>query len=407
MKIHRNLPNRSNPINTIQIVLTNTTSNYMFGRSKARLSNWGMALALLWGVSSAVAEDGVTTDTVVISRVIALEGPAGAKGREQEHALQTFFGAINAAGGIHGRQIILRTSNEDLRSMAAMQRVYEAHRPFAFFLFGGTVGSTLAMRYGEPHKIPFIAPNSGANAFHQPLQKHVFNTRARYQDEVATAIKHFTTVGQNRLALVYVNDAFGQDAAQGYKEAVHTTGAHSVYESHFVSDKPDFPTIVTALAEAAPQAVICIGSSKRVSEFIALAKKKRVAVTYMTLSNNSSSGFLRELGDDKRGVIVSQIAPPPDVQTKPLNRELRALLANKPEAEISYAAMEAYVAAKVLVEGLRRAGPKLTREGLIQALESMRRVDMGGIEIDFSRIKHTGSNYVELSIVTEDGKFRR
>lgn len=358
-------------------------------------------------ISSARAEEGVSATAIDIGRVIALDGPAGAKGREQEQALQAYFSAINKAGGIHGRKIVLHTTNADLRSAEALHGIYAAQRPFAFFLFGGTVGSALAMQYGDAQKIPLIAPNSGADVFHQPLQRHVFNTRARYQDEVLAAMRHFVTLDQRRVALLHVDDAFGRDAAQGYREGLRHSRVQSVYEGSFSADKPDFAPALRALVQAAPHAVICVGSSKRVAEFITLAKQKRIGATYMTLSNNSSAGFVRELGDNKRGVIVSQIAPPADLQAKLVSRELRALLASSPQAEVSYAAMEAYIAAKVLVEGLRRAGPKLTREGLIQALESMRKLDLGGIEIDFSPTKHNGSSYVELSILSEDGKFRR
>jgi branched-chain amino acid transport system substrate-binding protein len=360
------------------------------------------ALALAAG-----AEEGVTADSIAISRVIALDGPAGAKGREQEAALQAYFSAVNAAGGVHGRKILLRTTNEDLRTDEAMQRLHDGQRPFALFLFGGTVGSAVAMKYATPLRMPFVAPNSGANAFHQPLNRYVFNVRARYQDEVIAAVKHFTLVNQGRLALVHVDDAFGRDAALGYKEGIRLTGASSVYEGAFTNDQPDLAKHVQALVKSAPQAVVCIGSSKRVAELIAAARQARVAANFMTLSNNSSGGFARELGPHARGVIVSQVTPPPSSQTTRLSRELRQLLAGKPDADVSYAAMEAYAAARVLVEGLRKAGPALTREGFVQAVESMRRVDLGGMEIDYSPTKRTGSNYVELSILTEDGRYRR
>jgi len=127
----------------------------------------------------------------------------------------------------------------------------------------------------------------------------------------------------------------------------------------------------------------------------------------MTLSNNSSAGFARELGSHARGVIVSQVMPPPATQTTPLSREVTRLLAGAQDGEASYAAMEAYASAKLLVEGLRRAGPNLTREGFVQALQSLQRFDLGGLEIDFSPKKRSGSAYVDLSILTEDGRYRR
>jgi hypothetical protein len=127
----------------------------------------------------------------------------------------------------------------------------------------------------------------------------------------------------------------------------------------------------------------------------------------MTLSNNSSAGFVQELGSSARGVIVSQVVPSPEAGATRLSRELRQLLAQHPDGQASYAAMEAYASARVLVEGLRRAGPNLTREGFVQALESMQRLDLGGLDVGYSPTKRTGSTFVELSILTEDGRYRR
>lgn len=368
----------------------------------------GMLLAGVAGRPlGAPAEEGVTPSTIIISRVIALDGPAGAKAREQEAALQAYFNAVNAAGGLHGRQLLLRTTNEDLRSEVAMRRIHDAQRPFALFLFGGTVGSTIAMQHATAMKMPFVAPNSGANIFHEPVNRMVFNVRARYRDEVIAAIRHFGLVNQRRLALVHVDDAFGRDAAQGYQLGMRDAGVQSVYEGRFDSQKPDFHVHVEGLQHSTPQAVVCIGASSRVAELIIKARQAGVVASFMTLSNNSSAGFAKELGREARGVIVSQVTPPPGNQATRLSRELRQLLAGRPDAELSYAAMEAYTCAKVLVEGLRRAGPQLTREGFVLAMESMKRLDLGGFEVDYSAARHTGSSHVELSILTEDGRYRR
>lgn len=318
------------------------------------------AACVLAPASAAQAEEGVTPEAITISRVIALEGPAGAKGREQEAALEAYFGAVNAAGGVHGRRIVLRTTNADLRTDEALKAILESQRPFALFLFGGTAGSTVAMKFATASKIPFVAPNSGANVFHQPADRYVFNVRARYRDEVIAGVKHFSLVNQRRLALLNVNDAFGRDAAEGYLEGTRATGASSVYEGQFSPDKPDHSGHVAALVKADPQAVICVGSSKRVAELITLARQAGISAPFMTLSNNSSAGFAQELGPHARGIIVSQVMPPPGARTTRLSRELGQLLAQRANGDLSYAAMEAYASARVLVEGLRRAGPSLT-----------------------------------------------
>jgi len=366
-----------------------------------------LAMSVMLPTNAATSEDGVSQEAVTISRVIALNGPAGAKGREQEEALQAYLGSVNASGGVHGRKIVLKTTDLDLRTEAALSKIYAEHRPFAFFLFGGTAGSTVGMTFASNQQVPFVAPNSGASVFHQPPKKYVFNVRARYQDEVLAAIRHFSTVNQRKLAAVYVDDPFGRDAADGYHEGLRSiSNVSSVYEGKFAPDGSDLEKHVTELTRAKPDAVIMVGASKRIAELVRQARKASITATFMTLSNNASAGFAEELGEYGRGVIVGQVTPPGTGSSR-LGRELHQLMSKPPEATISYASMEAYAAAKVLVEGLKRAGPNLTREGFVKALESLRRVDLGGIDVEYSQARRSGSSFVELSILTQDGKYVR
>ncbi len=126
----------------------------------------------------------------------------------------------------------------------------------------------------------------------------------------------------------------------------------------------------------------------------------------MTLSNNSSQAFVRSLGPAGIGVIVSQVTPAPHLVSSGLGQEFK-LAAKESGATVSYAAMEGFVAAKVLVEGLRRAGRNLTRESFIRALESVRRIDLGGLMVSYSETDHTGSEFVELTMISRDGRFLR
>ncbi|MDH5540388.1 MAG: ABC transporter substrate-binding protein, partial [Rhizobacter sp.] len=115
-----------------------------------------------------------------------------------------------------------------------------------------------------------------------------------------------------------------------------------------------------------------------------------------------------ELGAEARGVIVSQVMPFPYAPTTPLAGEyLAAGKASDANFAPGYGSLEGYVAAKTLLEGLRRAGPGPSHEGLIAGLESMRDHNLGGFFVDFGPQKHTGSRYVDMTILTQDGRVRR
>jgi len=114
-----------------------------------------------------------------------------------------------------------------------------------------------------------------------------------------------------------------------------------------------------------------------------------------------------ELGAEGVGVVISQVVPPPSEASVPVVAEYREAaekLLNK--KDYSFTSLEAYIGAKVIVEAIRRAGPKITRESFRQALDSMSGYDAGGFIVGFSPKDHNGSSFVELTIIGKDGRFK-
>ena len=131
------------------------------------------------------------------------------------------------------------------------------------------------------------------------------------------------------------------------------------------------------------------------------------AAHIVTLSNNASTGFIKSLGANARGVIVTQVYPNERAVTYPMVKEAQDLARAQGLGDISPAMLEGFAAAKVLVEGLKRAGPKPSREKIQAALEGLRKFDLGGLEVSYSPEDHTGLDFADLSIIGTDGKFRR
>ena len=104
---------------------------------------------------------------------------------------------------------------------------------------------------------------------------------------------------------------------------------------------------------------------------------------------------------------MTQVFPYERSLATPIIKEALALATAQGQASLSPAMMEGFAAAKVLVEGLKRAGPKPTREKIIAALNSMQKFDIGGMELSYSATDHSGLDFVDLSIVGPDGRFRR
>ena len=166
---------------------------------------------------------------------------------------------------------------------------------------------------------------------------------------------------------------------------------------------------VQSIMAQKPDAIVQISAYKSCAAFIRAARKAGFAGTFYNVSFVGTQALAKELGTDARGVVISQVMPFPFTPTTPLTGEF--LAAGKAAAgdkfDPNYSSMEGYVAAKTLVEGLRRAGSNLTPDGLIGGLESMRDFNLGGFFVDFGAQKHTGSKYVDLVILTADGHIRR
>ena len=171
--------------------------------------------------------------------------------------------------------------------------------------------------------------------------------------------------------------------------------------------KPDFGPIAPKIAKANTQAVVMVASGQAVVDGIKAFRAAGSAAQVVTLSNNASGGFIKSLGANARGVIVTQVFPSERSIAYPMVKEAQELIKAKKQGELSPAMLEGYAAAKVLVEGLRRAGPRPTRDKMQAALESIRKFDLGGLEVAYGPDDHTGLDFADLSIIGSDGKFKR
>ena len=346
---------------------------------------------------------------LLIGQTTAVTGPVAASVGETLVGVRLYLDHVNAKGGVHGEQIKLITLDDKFEPPLAgenARRLIEQDNVLALFMSRATPHTEAILPHLAKHNIALIAPSTGAMVFHQPVNPLVFNVRSSYQAETEKAVEHLHTLSVGRLAVVHVDDSFGEDCLAGAEKGFQKTGLKPVAVIKADRSKPDFAAIVPQLIKADAQAVIWIGSSVAVSGGVKALRQAGSAMQVITVSNNASSGFTKQLGDAVRGVIVTQVFPNERSSHYPLVREAHDLAKAKGQ-EISPAMLEGYTAAKVLVEGLRRAGPKPTREKVQVALESLQKFDLGGLEITYGPDDHTGLDFADLSIIGTDGKFRR
>lgn len=357
-----------------------------------------------WCAASAQAQ-------IKIGQTAGYTGIVAAGVKETADGAKLYLDMVNSRGGVHGQKIELLSLDDKFDPKLAQENariLIEEKNVLAMFLTRGTPHTEAILGLLDEHGVPLVGPSTGAMVLHQPVKKYVFNVRATYQLEAEKAIAYLHSMGVKRIALIQTDDSFGADGATGALKGLAAAGLKPVLNEKFDRAKPDFSKMVVAMAAANAQAVMMIASGAAVAAGVSALRAAGTNAQIVTLSNNASGGFVKGLNTHARGVLVSQVFPSERAVAIGFVKEAHDLMrAGDSAAELSPAMLEGFVAAKVLVEGLRRAGPAPSRLKLQAALENMKKFDLGGVVISYSADDHTGLNFVDLSIIGPDGKFKR
>lgn len=337
-------------------------------------------------------------------------GSVAAGVKENTEGAKLYLDAVNARGGVNGQKIELLSVDDQFdpkKTVEVARELIVKQKVIALFLNRGTPHAQALLPLLAEHQLPLVAPSTGAMALHQPVNPWVFNVRATYQREAAKAIEHLASIGITRIAVWQTDDSFGADSAAGALNGFEKAQLKPLLQEKFPRDKPDFSALAQQTAAQQAQAVMVIGSAGNTAAAVKALRGAGSKAQVVTLSNNASDGFIKLLGEHARGVIVTQVFPNERSVSSPMIKEALELAKAKGLAGVSPAMMEGYAGAKVLVEGLRLAGPNPTSQGLRDALEGMRNVNLGGLSVSYSPRSHTGLDFADLSIIDASGKFRR
>ncbi|WP_406624299.1 ABC transporter substrate-binding protein [Acidovorax sp. SDU_ACID1] len=346
---------------------------------------------------------------ILVGQTAGFSGIVAAGVKETADGAQLYLDMVNARGGVNGQKIEVISLDDKFDPKLAAEnarKLIEEHNVTALFLTRGTPHNEAIVPLLDKHGVPLVGPSTGAMVLHKPVRKHVFNVRATYQREAEKVVSHLASMGITRIGVVLADDSFGADGLAGAQRGLEQAKLQPVVLEKFDRAKPNFAPIAAKVVQSQAQAVLMLASGSAVVDGYAAFRNAGSTAQIVTLSNNASSGFAKSLGANARGVIVTQVFPNERSSHYPLVREAHDLAKAKGQ-EISPAMLEGYTAAKVLVEGLRRAGPKPTREKVQVALESLQKFDLGGLEITYGPDDHTGLDFADLSIIGTDGKFRR
>ena len=374
-----------------------------------KIYSFGLAGIFVFALGSGPAQSqGVTKTTILIGHSGPLSGANKEFGEDIRDGALAYFNKLNAAGGVNGRKVQLITiddANDAKRSGENAKVLIEERRVLALFGYASATLSLPAFPFVEKHGVPFIAPFTGA----APMQKfrpQVFMMRASYADELEKIIEFYSSTGMKKFSVIHYDDAIGKENLAVVQAALGKLALKPVSIGTLKRNQTDLGAAVGDVVKAAPDVVIGTTLYRTTADFIKQAKKAGSGAQFANTSFVGASALATELGAQGMGVVVAQVVPPYARQSIPVVKEYQAAIEKQlGKKEFSFTSLEAYICAKVLAEGIRRAGATPTRESLLKALDSIRNYDVGGYVVDFSSTNHNGSKFVELTAISKGGRF--
>ena len=375
--------------------------------SELRLA--ALAAAALFAAFAHAQAPGVTATTIVIGQSAPLTGANAELGNDIRNGALAYFAKVNAAGGVHGRKIELASlddANAVPRAEANTKKLVEEAGVFALFGYASATLSRPALPTVEKYKVPFLSPFTGADPM-RVFHKYVYNMRGSYAEELEKIVDHFAPLGVKRFSIVYYDDVVGKENLAAVERALKKRNLAVVSVAAFKDRaKPDIEAGVKDVAKGQPDVVILTTLYKATADFVRAAQKQGLGFQMASNSFPGASPLAKELGKQGAGFIVATVVPPPSKRSTPIVQEYQVAIEKQlGKKDLSFTSLESYIAAKATVEALRRAGPKLTREGFMQALDGMKGFDTGGYIMGFAPNNHNGSSFVELTVLGHDQKF--
>jgi ABC-type branched-subunit amino acid transport system substrate-binding protein len=349
---------------------------------------------------------GVTGNEILIGSCSALEGPSHFLGTETVTGAKAYFDFINDAGGVDGHKLKLISyddSYDPAKTEACFNRLLE-QKVFALGFFVGTPTAVKYLPMAESNKIPLVGLFTGAQTLYEPIRHWVINVRASYFDETREQIDGlWGSLGYKKIGVIYPEDAFGAAVLEGVKTALKAHGAAPIAAASYQRQTAQVGGAIDTVKAANPDAVVVVGPANTVAPILKQSHAKGWKPLFLTVSFVGTDDLITEAGPDAEGVVITQVVPPyylTDYKTVALYR--RALSKYYPSAQPNFVSLEGFVDAMVLVEGLKKAGKDLTREGLIRGIESIHEMDLGlgpKLKLDYSAKDHKGFDNVIPTVI--------
>jgi len=365
---------------------------------------------------------GITDREIRFGIAAPFSGPAKELGRQMKLGIDTAFNRINDAGGVDGRQLRLIAADdgyEPSRTLDAMKQLYEKDQVFGFIGNVGTPTAAVAVPYALERRMLFFGAFTGANILrNDPPDRYVFNYRASYAEETDSVVHYLVKLRRippRQIAVFAQQDAYGDAGFAGVAKAFRALGANdgAILRLNYKRNTVDVDEAVNQLKTQKPpiKAVVMVATYRAAAKFIEKTHDLYPGMVYTNVSFVGSTSLAEELEllgpRFATGVIVTQVVPAVAGYSSAVLEYKNALAKYFPGETPDYVSLEGYVAANVLIQGLKKAGPQLDTERLIDNLEAMRNIDLGlGTSLNFGRSEHQASHKIWGTALDENGRYQ-
>ena len=358
----------------------------------------GLALALTLSLPALASTE------LVLGQSAPLSGPSAMLGSEYREGALAYFAEMNRQGGVHGKLLRLLSLDDRYEpplTLRNTKQLIERDKVFALFGYVGTPTVKAVLPLIEKQKIPLIAPLTGAQLLRQPHRPMVFNLRTSYHMEIDRMVDYLVRSGRHRVAVVYQNDAFGQDGLRGALKALRRHGLKPVASASVERNSSQTSGAARMVQNANANAVLVVTAYPSSASFSRQMRQSGSTAQLMNVSFVGTSALRSSLqSHEASGIGVAQVVPFPWNERVPVVKEYQKLMRRQQtKPHFGFSSLEGFLAAKMTVEGLRRAGPEPTRQRFVTALQTMRDVDLGGYRVQLGPEDHNGSSFVELTFL--------
>ncbi|HPE41989.1 MAG TPA: ABC transporter substrate-binding protein [Thermotogota bacterium] len=326
----------------------------------------------------AFAEPGITKDKVLIGSFQALSGPVAYIGLSMRKGMDAYFNWVNANGGIFGRKIELLVADDQFnpaKTVVEVKRMVEQDKVFSIVGGLGTPGCLAVMQYLNDSQVPFVYQGSGALALAVPPNKYIFSVQPNYYSVEGPIVAKYLArnLGYKRIGIVYRAADDGKEELAGLQSWLVKNRLDKLLVKAIPVNPSatSFDNEILELLAANVDVVFLSMYGQQPPNFMIQAKQYGLDAKIVMSYPNSDIQVIQLSQGAAEGAQAMAWVWLGDADSEQFQRYLAIYQETFPgEVPNAYAAA-GFIAGEVFTEGLRRAGETPTREGLVQALETM------------------------------------